>query len=136
MFPVLGILRIHMPTIPFYAPRMSCTNRPTAGGSAAWLLPRCRYHFNRKSKNLNHCSLAEPWPGRLQPRVGHRDFYFIGTTHLSSYSWIISITLSIAIIAFALYFLIFIFSLPRSPLSEIYSVARSIVFIVSCSFEA
>jgi hypothetical protein len=65
---------------------------PTAGGSAAWPLPLCSYHFSRKSVIAFRRSLFEPWPkpapaeqncsplfleqfwlqsgGRLQPRVG------------------------------------------------------------------
>jgi hypothetical protein len=36
--------------------------RPTAGGSAAWPLPLCGYHFSRKSTIAIRCSLFELWP--------------------------------------------------------------------------
>ena len=44
--------------------------RPTAGGSGAWPLPIGSCYFNRIFKTAFQRSLAEPWPSRLQPRVG------------------------------------------------------------------
>jgi hypothetical protein len=46
-------------------------------------LPQINYHFSRKSKIAIQRSLFEPWPSRLQPRVGRK--YFIG---LSQYQFV------------------------------------------------
>ena len=43
---------------------------PTAGGSGAWPYPHFSYHFSRKIETQIKRFLAEPWPSRLQPRVG------------------------------------------------------------------
>jgi hypothetical protein len=39
-------------------------------------LPLSYDHFSRKSKTAINCSLAEPWPSRLKPRVGRTLFFF------------------------------------------------------------
>jgi len=53
----------------------SIIGRPTAGGSGAWPLLSDRYYFSRKLQTAFQRFLAEPWPSRLQPRVGLPLFY-------------------------------------------------------------